>query len=711
MKRLTADLQQHRAARRYLLAACIVLIPLTIVSVYAAMRAEFEDVRSMRQATEATVANRDLLAELLIMQVDAETGVRGYVLTGREEFLEPYEVARAQREALFAKIETGATPSAARQLSELKRLSGAKFANAELNIADVRAGRAEQARARIAGGRGKAIMDRMRTEIAALDADERQRLASLTRQSADARGLLENSVSVMLAGLAVLLLLAALLVNRSLRLRSEALERANLLARRQTAMFDGAVDGMLLLDGDGVIRRMNPSVSRMFGYGEEDMVGQHNTALMADTFDRERSNGWLASVGAAGEHGAGRRQEFTGRRADGSTFDTEVAISRVSGEGERRYVAAIRDISDRKRAEQMKTEFVSTVSHELRTPLTSIGGSLGLLQAGAVGPLNEKAQRLVDIARSNCERLIRLINDILDIEKIESGRMEFDLRRMQVAPLVQRTVASMGGFAEQHGVTLSTQLPPWPQCVMGDPDKLEQLLTNLVSNAVKHAPEGSEVEIFAGHDGGKVRVEVRDRGAGVPDEFRGRIFGKFAMADASDSRAKGGTGLGLAIAREIARRHGGDVGFEDRDGGGTVFHFDVPQVAADAPGGAPERDPSLPTILHVDDDQDTLSVVASVFAGRANVLAAHTLAGAREVLASTVIEAAILDVGLAYESGLELVPDLRAADNSPAIVAFTAVEDAPETGTVDAVLIKSRASIDDLVARTLELLDYRAKAA
>jgi CheY-like chemotaxis protein/two-component sensor histidine kinase len=359
----------------------------------------------------------------------------------------------------------------------------------------------------------------------------------------------------------------------------------------------------------------------------------------------------------------------------------------------------------------MKTEFVSTVSHELRTPLTSIGGSLSLLAAGAVGRLDEKPQRLVDIARSNCERLIRLINDILDIEKIESGNMHFDMRRMQIAPLVRRTVGALESYAQQHEVDLTVSVPPWPQCITGDPDRLEQLLTNLVSNAIKHAPVGSEVEIFCHDAGGRAVVEVRDRGNGVPMAFRSRIFGKFAMADASDSRAKGGTGLGLAIAREIARRHDGEVDFADREGGGTVFHFAVPLASGGVGAQTPAPDPSLPVIVHVDDDEDTLSVVASAFGARANVLSLASLAEARAALDRHEVDAVILDAALPGENGLDLLADLDGRHRRVPVILFTATDEGTGVPGIDRVLVKSRASIDDLVQATFRLLDRRRKAA
>ena len=689
----------------------LALIPVVMAMVFLSVREEFAQVRQLRATIEQTVETRDRLSELLVLHVDAETGVRGFVVTRNPVFLEPYEAALARRNAILASLQANADERVGDRLEVLRDLSNAKLANAQRNVADVREGRFDDARDRIAAGRGKAIMDRIRSEIATLEQSEAAKLGALTEAGRGSRESIENKVTGLLAVLSVLLMLVTLLIGYSIRERRKALDRAEQLYDRQKAMFDGAVDGMLLLDREGRIIRMNPSISRMFGYTETELVGRHNLDLMAEEYSLEQSMAWINSVGMADEHGAGRRQEFTGLRADGSQFETEVAISRVSGGEDHRYVAAIRDISERKHAERMKTEFVSTVSHELRTPLTSIGGSLGLLTAGAVGPLNDKAARLVEIAHSNCERLIRLINDILDIEKIESGKMDFDLRRMQVAPLVQRTVSAMRGFAEKHQVTLKVVLPPWPQCIKGDPDRLEQLLTNLVSNAIKHSPAGGEVEIFSGHAKGMVRIEVRDRGAGVPEAFRARIFGKFAMADASDSRVKGGTGLGLSIAREIARRHGGEVGFDDREGGGTAFHVDIPTVAAEA---APSPTPAthhLPTILHIDDDLDCLSVVASALEGKATVLPAQSLAEARSLLAKGGIDAAIVDVGLAEESGIDLIAEVREAANPLPVVLFTAIDEPHRDAGADRVLVKSRASIDDLAGATLDLLNGQKEAA
>ena len=680
----------------------LVVIPLALGGLFLLMQAQFTQSRDLRVSMDEAMAGRDRLARLLIAHVDAETGIRGYVITEQPSFLEPYAAGNRDRRRLFDEIRQDIPPQLLPRLAALQELSDRRWADFRNNIADVDAGRVDAARQRIASGSGKARMDQIRQQIAALDQAEFQTIEGLTVARASARDRIENFITILIVALTLFLLVIAIVTNRSIQLRRAALARSTRLAHRQKAMFDGAVDPMLLLDAHGYILRMNPSVSRLFGYSEEDLIGRHNTALMTDEFTPRQSQAWLDTVGEAGIHGAGRRQEFCGRRKDGTTFDTEVAISRFTSDGDTQYVAAIRDITDRKRAEQMKTEFVSTVSHELRTPLTSIGGSLGLLSAGAVGPLSEKQQRLVTIAHSNCERLIRLINDILDIEKIESGKMEFDLRRMQVAPLLRRTVAAMTGFAEQHRVKLALELPPWPQCVVGDPDKLEQLLTNLVSNAIKHSPEGGEVNIQARQNGGVIRIEVCDRGAGIPIAFRERIFGKFAMADASDSRTKGGTGLGLSIAREIAKRHGGDIGFADRSGGGTVFHVDIPMVAAAPPKVKRIKSREhLPVVLHVDDDLDMLNVVASAFGDRATVLSAASLQQARELMSEERLDAAILDIDMRPEIGLDLIPTLREKALDMRIVLFTALDHTEREAGVDHILVKSRASLDQLVEMTL----------
>jgi CheY-like chemotaxis protein len=203
---------------------------------------------------------------------------------------------------------------------------------------------------------------------------------------------------------------------------------------------------------------------------------------------------------------------------------------------------------------------------------------------------------------------------------------------------------------------------------------------------------------------------VCDRGAGIPQEFRSRIFGKFAMADSSDSRARGGTGLGLSIAREIAQRHDGKLGFSDRPGGGTVFSVDLPLICEAATEQAPEA-AGLPAVLHVDDDHDCLDVVASAFAGKAKVVSVATLDEARAALKEHHFSAAVVDVGMTPHNGLDLVPELRAAQAGLKVLLFTATDEPRSAEAVDAVLVKSRSSVEDLVSETLRLSQAAGKDA
>jgi PAS domain S-box-containing protein len=239
-------------------------------------------------------------------------------------------------------------------------------------------------------------------------------------------------------------------------------------------------------------------------------------------------------------------------------------------------VSVVRDITETKRAERLKQEFVAVVSHELRTPLTSIRGSLGLVCGGAGGEIPEKARRLLDIAYRNSDRLTLLINDLLDIEKMDSGKTQFALTHQSIRTLVTQALDANSGYAQNCNVRLVLQPDADDAQVQIDGNRLLQVLANLLSNAAKFSPPNSTVEVGIHVENRHCRVSVIDQGAGIPAEFRSRIFQKFSQADASDNRAKGGTGLGLAISKAIIEQLGGTIGYESYPGNGTRFYFDLP---------------------------------------------------------------------------------------------------------------------------------------
>jgi signal transduction histidine kinase len=241
-------------------------------------------------------------------------------------------------------------------------------------------------------------------------------------------------------------------------------------------------------------------------------------------------------------------------------------------------IAQGRDVTAQREAERVKKEFTSTLSHELRTPLTSIIGSLQLINTGIVGDVPPDVAELTVVAERNGQRLLDLINDLLDIEKIESGKLSMAPEVLAIDDVVREAMVLNKAFGERFKVRfeMSSGLPG--RQVTADRKRLLQVMTNLLSNAAKFSPEDGAVEIALRDDGSNVRVAVHDRGPGIPESFRTRIFGRFAQADSTATRQKGGTGLGLAICRRLIELMHGRIGFEDRPGGGTTFWFELPRT-------------------------------------------------------------------------------------------------------------------------------------
>ena len=232
-------------------------------------------------------------------------------------------------------------------------------------------------------------------------------------------------------------------------------------------------------------------------------------------------------------------------------------------------------VAEREQLERTRSELISVVSHELRTPLTSIRGSLGLIEGGAVGEVPPRMAPLVQVARNSTDRLIRLINDVLDLEKMEAGRLELRKTSLDAAELIGSAVSGIEGMAGADGVQVEMQVDS-PLWIDGDPDRLVQVLTNLLSNAIRVSPRGGRVEVLAEPSTyGRVRLSVRDEGPGISEQDLPRLFGKFQQIDGSDGPVRGGTGLGLAICKGIVEEHGGRIGVTSRPGEGSTFWIEI----------------------------------------------------------------------------------------------------------------------------------------
>ncbi|MBC7795073.1 MAG: response regulator [Clostridia bacterium] len=338
-----------------------------------------------------------------------------------------------------------------------------------------------------------------------------------------------------------------------------------------TALLGQLQNAIAVFDVDGRITAVNAACEKMFGIVGADLIGSLPTDLFVNAVSTDASS-FRSAIGAA----LNKTSERTGVRANGDTFPVEVWTYEAHLPSGKHYVTDMRDVTERREIEQLKKEFVSTVSHELRTPLTSIRGSLSLLSAGVLGDLTSESREVVEIAERNVVRLISLINDILDLEKLEAGKLEMEFAPTKVQQLITRAVESVRGFAQQEGIALAIEKSSALANV--DADRIVQVLVNLLSNAIKFSPRGSAVEIGARTVRGNVELRVTDHGRGIPMEAMAAIFERFRQVEASDARRKGGTGLGLAISQAIVEQHKGKVIVESEVGKGSTFTVRLPRA-------------------------------------------------------------------------------------------------------------------------------------
>ncbi|MEA2151452.1 MAG: hypothetical protein QOD69_3282 [Solirubrobacteraceae bacterium] len=377
-------------------------------------------------------------------------------------------------------------------------------------------------------------------------------------------------------------------------------------------ILDSAGEGIIGIDAAGAVTFANPAAARMTQYAFEEMVGQglhglvHHTKVDGTPYPAEECPMVAALAGGASRRSA---EDVIWRR-DGTCFPVEYTSTPIV-DGAGGAVVVFRDVTERREIERVKDELTSVVSHELRTPLTAIRASLGLLESGVLGPLSAKGQRMIQIAVQNTDRLVRLIDDILDIERIDAGTIHLRPAPCDAAQLIRCATEGLSAVAVDAGVTLTVDAEPTP--FVADPDRLMQTLTNLIGNAVRFSPAGSTVRVTAERRNGAIRFSVSDRGRGIPADKLETIFERFQQVDGSDSREKGGTGLGLAICRSIVEHHGGRIWVQSAPGEGSTFSFVVPGVDRYAPGG---DGADGPVVLVCDDDAGLVEVMGTALGAR-----------------------------------------------------------------------------------------------
>lgn len=362
--------------------------------------------------------------------------------------------------------------------------------------------------------------------------------------------------------------------NISLRIDADTREKAlQESEEKYRLIFDSAPLGVVHYDNAGYITNFNEQFTYIIG---EDKDSFDHFSLLNDTQDMNLRQAILKTF--RGKHGQfeGKARSLCGDKDN----DIRLYCRGIKNDEDEIIggVAIMEDITEEKKVERLKSEFVSTVSHELRTPLTAIRGAVGLLNEGVAGKLSKEARKLTEISEVNTNRLLMLIDDILDISKIELGELSFDFRLLDVRWFLEEVVRVMETYAKQHNVKLVLKRYCSDVFVNADHDRLMQVMYNLISNAVKFSPTNAKVTISLACPDVGVRISVSDSGPGIPEEFQEIVFDRFTQHDSSDSRRTGGTGLGLNIAKALVEKHNGKLGFKT-GAEGTTFYFILPAVS------------------------------------------------------------------------------------------------------------------------------------
>lgn len=427
-------------------------------------------------------------------------------------------------------------------------------------------------------------------------------------------------------------------------------------------VIDKMLGGLIISDTRGRIETINPAAEQMFGYAPGELVGESLRKLMAVS-DEEAGGILEQMLGPI----LGKVTEWEiARRKDGSTFPMELSLSAFTTAGSQRLASHIRDISERREIDRMKDDFVAVVSHELRTPLTSIRGALQLVLADPPTFQDLEHSQLLEIALKNCERLIRLINDILDVAKIEAGQVKLRLRTCDVSEIVRTSLESVAEMARSTGVRFTVDDAD-RLLVRADADRLVQVLTNLLSNAVKFSPVNATIHVQSRAVGTSVEIAVRDQGPGMTREDISQLFGKFRQLDSSATRHQGGTGLGLSISKALIEQHGGTITVQSEPGHGSTFVVSLPaateprELAAAEVGKAAAQAPHV--VILAEDDDDLRDVMSRALTRKGfRVMAAPNGDVARSLYDTMHPDALLVDLHMPVADGFGLIEHVRRTD-------------------------------------------------
>ena len=648
---------------------------------------------------------------------DTETGQRGFLLTGQAKYLEPYLAGIESAQADFIILVNLTRDNAIQQsrLVSIRRKMAEKFSELNKTIELVQKGTPAEALNIVNSGVGKQIMDSIRLHLRQFKAEE-EHLLEIRENSFRAEQVKMRMIFVGEALLLVfLIILVAFAIRRNvinpvigLTNNTARLAAGKKLEEIKPANVAGEDEMTLLIDGfNNMATTISTTMSNLasaqkdaeekkhrlsdiiwstnigtwewnietdeiqFNERWADIIGYSLSELEPVNADTWRNNvhpdDLEKSYAQLEKHYCGELEYYeceTRRLHKDGTYiwvQDRGKVVEWSEDGKPVRMSGTNiDISERKEIERAKSEFISTVSHELRTPLTSIKGSLGLIKSGTLGNLPDKLQSMLDIAYNNSDRLVLLINDILDMDKIEAGKMNFNLKTVEVRSLVDEAIEANKGYGDEHGVTFLRSGLEEQALIEGDKDRLMQVLSNLMSNAAKFSPDGEIVTLSIFDFNEEIRIAVEDKGPGIPEDFRDSLFEKFSQADSSDTRKVGGTGLGLSISQAIVEQHRGTIGFDTETGNGSTFYINLPKLADRSETRPVQTTGNGNRILICEDEADVAAILETMLheAGYQTGIA-RTAAQARNMLEEIHFDAMTLDLGLPDQDGISLMQELR----------------------------------------------------
>lgn len=673
--------------RAGVVAALLVLF----VNAFVSYRATQQLIEHERLVTHTYQVLNELEATLSTMK-DAETGERGFVITHEEPYLAPYERAVREIHLHVANLRrlTADNPRQQRRLPQLEQKIEARLARLQMGIEAIRSGNTGEARRLASSGVGKRLMDDLRQFVAVMTGEERD---LLRRRADDARASVRDArITFVVSNVAacVLALLVGWVVLRGVAARRKANETLHHQREWLRVTLSSIGDGVIATDTEGSITFLNPVAEALTGWNAADAEGRPITEvfdIINETTRKPVDNPALHAIREGLTVGLANHTELVARNGRHVPIDDSGAPIRDTAGNVLGAVLIFRDVTERRRTEQehegvlvreraareaaeaanrAKDEFVAMISHEIRSPLTAV---LGWAQMLLLGTLDKaESTRAVETIIHNARAQAKLIEDLMDISRVITGKLRLNARPVDPVPIVDDAIDAIRPAANAKSIRLDVYRATLHSLISADPDRLQQTVYNLLTNAVRFTPQGGRIEVRVEQAEGEIRIAVSDSGIGIEKDFLPHVFDRFAQASTSSERKFTGLGLGLAIVRHLVELHGGTVRVDsDGAGKGATFTVALPVV------GELERlpivqadrvaDPHILTglrVIVVDDESDTRELITALLTQRgAEVRAFGSAAAALEAIAGWPPSVVVSDIAMPHEDGYAFMRQLR----------------------------------------------------